>query len=138
VLQVPLREVQAAEATAGIHRIVPAAFHRRQAEGLLPVPPALGEGPEITQGEHQQRPRIDPRGDIGRASLPVHRLHAPAQQLGRSTVGTDGIVCLPQAKGCLPLQGAVAERGREFEGLLARCNGGVEFSCHHELLSHRG
>ena len=40
--------------------------------------------------------------------------------------------------GCLTLQGAVAECGREVEGLLARHQGAVEVACHHECLRQLG
>ena len=46
VLQVPFGEVQAAEAGVGNDRCLPSAFQRGEAERLLPVAPALDEGPE--------------------------------------------------------------------------------------------
>ena len=48
------------------------------------------------------------------------------------------MVYLPQAKGCLLLQGALAECGRELEGLLARRNGAVGVSCQPEYIGHPG
>jgi hypothetical protein len=53
VLQVPLGEIQEAEAAADNDRCVPAAFQCGEAECLLPVAPALGEGPECAQGQPQ-------------------------------------------------------------------------------------
>ena len=100
--------------------------------------PALGEGPERAQGPRQPRLGPDPHVCTGRARLPVRRLHAPPQQLGRPAEVADGIVCHPQVIGCLHLQGAVAERGRELEGLLARRHGAVVVSRHPEYLGHLG
>jgi hypothetical protein len=60
------------------------------------------------------------------------------QQLGHPDEVAEGIVYPPQAKGCLLLQGALAERGREIEGLLACCNGAVRVSREPEYISHRG
>ena len=128
MLQVPLGEVQEAEIAVGKDRCVPSAFQRREAERLLPVAPALGEGPKGTQGPRQPRPGLDPHVCAGRARLPVRGLHAAPQQLGRLAEVADGLVCLPQGIGCLRLQGALAERGREFEGLPARSNGAVVVS----------
>jgi hypothetical protein len=45
-LQVPLGEVELAEAAVGNNRCIPSAFLCGEAERLLPVAPALGEGPE--------------------------------------------------------------------------------------------
>ena len=101
VLQVPLGEVQVAEAAVGNDRCVPSAFQRGEAERLLPVAPALGEGPERAQGPRQPRPGLDPHVCTGRARLPVRRLHVPPQQLGRPAEVADGIVCLPQVIGML-------------------------------------
>ena len=128
VLQVPLGEVQEAEAAVGNDRCGPSAFQRGEAERLLPVAPALGEGPERHQGPRQPRLGLDPHVCTVRARLPVRRLHVPPQQLGRPTEVADGMVCLPQVMGCLHLQGAVAERDRELEGLLARRYGAVVVS----------
>src|SRR5262249_10942813 len=80
------------------------------------------------QGPRQPRLRLEPYACTGPARLPVCRLYAPPQQLDCPAEVADVIVCLPQAKGCLPLQGAVAERGRKREGLLARCYGTVGVS----------
>src|SRR3989442_1318985 len=75
-----------------------------------PVAPALGEGPKRAQGLRQPRLGLDP-GGTGRASPPAHTLHAPPQQLDRPAEAADGRVSPPQLIGCLPLQGALAERG---------------------------
>jgi hypothetical protein len=48
------------------------------------------------------------------------------------------MVCLPQVKGCFYLQGAVAERGREREGLLARRHGAVGVSRLPKYMGHPG
>ena len=127
-----------AEAAVGNDRCVPSAFQRGEAERLLPVAPALGEGPERAQGQRQPRPGLDPHVCTGRAGLPVRSLHVPPQQLGRPAEVADGMVCLPQAIECLHLQGAVAERGREREGLLARRHGAVEVSRQPEYMGHPG
>ena len=58
VLQVPLGEVQLAEAAVGNDWCLPSACQRGEAERLLPVAPALGEGPERAQGPRQ--PRLGP------------------------------------------------------------------------------
>ena len=55
VRQVPLGEVQVAEAAVGNDRCEPSACQRGEAERLLPVAPALGEGPERAQGPRQPR-----------------------------------------------------------------------------------
>src|SRR5262249_56246375 len=123
VLQVPLDEVQLAEPGADVERYVPSAFPRGEVERLLPVAPALGEGPKRRQGLRQSPLGHDPGHYAGCAGLLVRRLDVPPQQLGRPAEVTDGIVGLPQVTGCLRLQGAVAERGRELAGLLARGNG---------------
>ena len=57
MLQVPLGEVQGAELGVDNDRCLPSAFQRGEAERLLPVAPALGEGPERAQGPRQPRPR---------------------------------------------------------------------------------
>ena len=86
-LQVPLGEVQLAETTVGNDRCVPSAFPRGEAERLLPVAPALGEGPECAQGPRQPRPGLDPHVCTGRARLPgppPPRSTAAARPPGRS------------------------------------------------------
>ena len=108
--------------------VAPRPVQRGQAERLLPVAPALGEGPELAQSPRQPRLGLDPLVCTGRASLPIRSLHAPPQQLGRPAEVADVIVYLPQGIGCLYLQGALAECGREFEGLPARRNGAVGVS----------
>src|SRR2546425_2763053 len=107
---------------------VPSAFQRGEAERLLPMTPALGEGPERAQGPRQPRPRPDPHVWTERARLPVHRLHVLPQQLGRPAEVANGLVDYPQLKGCVPLQGAIAELNREREGLPTRCHGAVVVS----------
>ena len=79
VLQVPLGEVQVAEAAVGNGRCAPAACQRGEAERFLPVAPALGEGPERAQGPRQPCPGLEPEY-TGRARLPVRSLHAPPQE----------------------------------------------------------
>ena len=128
MLQVPLGEVQATEAAVGNDRCVPSASQRGEAERLLPVAPALGEGSERAQGPRQPRPGLDPHVCTGRTRLLVRSLHVPPQQLGRPAEVADAEVYLPQAIGCLHLQGAIAEFGREREGLPARRNGAVGVS----------
>src|SRR5215475_15495323 len=72
MLQVPLGEVQMAEAVVDNDRCVPSACQRGEAECLLPVAPALGEGPEYAQGPRQPCPGEDPPPvGAGRARLPV-------------------------------------------------------------------
>ena len=83
LLQVPLGEVQLAEAAMGDDRCGPSALQRGEAERLLPVAPALGEGPERAQRPRQPRAGKALRVRTRRARLPVRRLHAPLQQLGR-------------------------------------------------------
>ena len=63
-----------------------------------------------------------------RRSCPAAPTLRPPRHLGRPAEVTDEIVCLPQAMGGSYLQGAVAERRREVEGLLAHRNGAVEVS----------
>ena len=63
--------------------MVPSAFQRGEAERLLPVAPALGEGPERAQGPRQPRLGLDPQDWAGRARRPVRSLHTLPQQLGR-------------------------------------------------------
>jgi hypothetical protein len=128
VLQVPLGEVQEAEAAVGNDRFLPSAFERGEAERLLPVTPALGEGSERAQGPRQPRLGLDLPVCPGGARLLGRLLYTPLQQLSRPAEVADAIVCHPQGQGCLPLQGAVAERGRKREGLLARCYGTVGVS----------
>src|SRR6266446_7471274 len=82
VLQVPFGEIQGAEAGVGSERYVPSAFHRGEAERLLPVALALGECPELAQAPRQPRPGPDPLDTTRPARLPVRSLHVPPQQLG--------------------------------------------------------
>jgi hypothetical protein len=116
----------------------PSAFQRGEVERLLPVASALGECPKCAQGPRQPRLGPDPQVYTGRARLSVRRLHAPPLQLGRPAEVTDGRVYLPQAKGRSYLQGTLAKRGREFEGLLARRNGAIVVSRLPEYNSHLG
>jgi hypothetical protein len=57
--QVPLGEVQTAQETGGEHRFDPRDSRHGVAERLLPLAPALGELPEVAQGERQPRLRLD-------------------------------------------------------------------------------
>src|SRR5262245_38714511 len=109
-----------AEVTVGNDRCGPSAFQRDKAERLLPVAPALGEGPERAQGIRQPRLGTDPHVCTEPARFPVCRLYVPPPQLGRPAEVADGRVCLSQGLGCLQLQGAIAELAREREGLPAR------------------
>jgi hypothetical protein len=77
VLQVPLRDIEEAEAAVGHERCLPSAFERGEAERLLPMTPALGKGPELAQGPRQPCPGFDPKDDTEGAALPVRRLHVP-------------------------------------------------------------
>src|SRR5262245_43704643 len=122
LLQVPLSEVQVTEAGVDNDRYDPLAFQRGETERLLSVAPALVEGSELAQDSRQPRLRPAPQESPERVRRPVRRRHAPPQQLNRQAEVADGIVCLPQVIGCFHLQDAVAEHGREFEGLLARRN----------------
>src|SRR5262245_60293254 len=103
LLYVPLGEVQEAEPGVDTDWCLPSAFQHGEAERLLPVAPALGEGPERAQDLCQPRLGPDPHVCTGRARLPVRSLHALPQQLGRPAEVADGIVCPPQMKGCLHL-----------------------------------
>ena len=77
MLQVPFDEVQVAEPDVGDDRCVPSTFHGGEAERLLPMTPALGEGPERAQGPRQPRPGLDEQVCTGRARLPVRHLDVP-------------------------------------------------------------
>src|SRR5262249_13367745 len=79
VLQVPLGEVQEAEADVSSERYGSSTFQRGEAQRLLPLPPALSEGPERAQGPRQPRLRLDPPVCPGRSKLPVHSLHVPPE-----------------------------------------------------------
>src|SRR5262249_19713402 len=81
---------------------------------------------------------LDQQAWTGRARLPLRRLYVSPEELGRPVEVADGIVCLPQAMGCLLLRGGVAERGREFKGLPARRNGAIEVSRLPECPRHAG
>ena len=122
----------------GNDRCLPSAFERGEAERLLPVTPALSEGSERAQGPRQPRLRLEPYVCTGLARLPVCRLDDPPQQLDCPAEVADVMVCHPQAKGCSYLQGTLANRGREFEGLLARCYGTVGVSRLPKYKGHTG
>ena len=138
VLQVPLGEVQRAQAAVGRDRCGPSAFPQGEAERLLPVALALGEGAKLAQGPRQPGPGLEPQVWPGRARHLVRRRHALLQQRGRPAEVAAGMVDQPQAQGGFPLQGAVAERRRQLEGLLARCDGVVEVSRHPEGTGYQG
>jgi hypothetical protein len=137
-LQVPLGEVQEAEATVGHDRCGPSTFQHGEAERLLPVAPTLDEGPERAQGQHQTRSGPDLQLCPGCARLLIGRLHVLPRQLGRSAEVADGPVGPPEGIGCTHLQGALAELGCEREGLLARRNGAVMVSRLHAFTGHVG
>src|SRR5262245_39891363 len=136
--QVPLGEVDIAEAEVDSNRCVASACQRGEAVRLFPMAPGLSESPDIAQGPCQPRPGLDLRVCAGRARLPVYSFHPRSQQLGHPAEVTEGIVDPPQAKGCLLLQGALAECGREIEGLLTCGNGAVRVSREPEDIGHRG
>ena len=138
VRQVPLGEVHYAKQRVGLDRCNPPACQRGEAERLLPVAPAFGEGPERTQGQRQIRLRQDLHICPGRARRPVRRLYVLPQQRDRPATVAHGIGCLPKGKGGLRLQGAVAERGREREGLLAHRHGAIVVSRYPEYIGHPG
>ena len=64
----------------------------------------------------------------GRARLPVRRLYDAPQQFGRLSEVARRPVCVCQGIGCLCLHGALAEFGRQLDGLPACRNGAVEVS----------
>src|SRR4029453_18119569 len=72
----------------------------------------------------------------GSARVPRRRHGAP-QERGRLAKVADDTVGLSQVQGALALQGAVAERLREFEGLSARYNGPVIVARQPEYSAHR-
>src|SRR5262245_44424016 len=123
MLQVPLGEVQIAEAAVGNDRRVPSAVRHEEAERLLPVAPTLGEGPDVAQDACEPCPGLDLQNGTGRASLPVHRLYGAPHQLGRPAEVAPVFVYSPQVMGSLHLQGALTERGRELEGLVTHRHG---------------
>ena len=63
----------------GNERCLPSACQRSEAERLLSVAPALGEGPEVAQAQRQPRLGHDPQVYSGRGRLPVRRLDVPPQ-----------------------------------------------------------
>jgi hypothetical protein len=60
------------------------------ADRLLPVAPALGEGPKRAQGPRQTRSALD--ACTGGVRLPVHSLDVPPQQFGCPDEVADGPV----------------------------------------------
>ena len=100
--QVPLGEAQPAETAVGNEWCDPSAFQRGEAQRLLAVAPALGEGAERTQGPRQPRPGLAPKARVctGRARCLIRRLDIAPQELGRPTVVADVMVYLPQVMGC--------------------------------------
>src|SRR5262249_19584459 len=137
VLQSPLDEVHIAEAEMDNDRCVPSACQRGASERLLPMAPALGEGPEYTQGPCQPRLGLDPYVCTDPGRLPVRSLDIPPQHRGPPAEVAGGIVDPPQAKGGLLLQGMLAEGGRELEGLLSYGNGAIRVSREPEDIGHR-
>jgi hypothetical protein len=111
VRQVPLGEVQMAEAGVRNDRHDPSAFQSGEVERRLSVARTLGEGPEHAQGPRQPRPGPDAQGGTGRTRHPVGCTDALPQQRGRPAEVADGIIGLPQVMGGFRLQGALAERG---------------------------
>src|SRR5882724_13373394 len=98
--QVPLGEVQVAEAVVDKDRSVPSAYQRDEAERLLSVAPALGESPELAQGPRQPPPGSDPKACPEPVRLPVRRLDVPPLQLGRPAKVAKDMACRPQVMGC--------------------------------------
>ena len=93
----------------------PSSVARRSASSPWRRPSA--KAPSTLKVMRQPRLGLDPQVCTGHARRPVRRLHVPPQQLGRPAEVADDIVCLPQVIGCFHLQGALAELGREREGL---------------------
>jgi len=91
--------------------------------------PALGEGPKLAQEPRQKRLGPDPHVCTGRTRLPIRSFHIAPQQLDRPTKFPDGPVSQRQLMGCFPLQGPIAVRDREIEGLPARRHRAVGVSC---------
>ncbi len=79
--QVPLVEAQPAETAVGNEWCDPSAFQRGEAQRLLAVAPALGEYPEVTQGQRQPRPGLDPKARVctERARCLIRRLYIAPQ-----------------------------------------------------------
>ena len=78
MFQAPFTDVQEAEAGVGNNQCGPSTLQPGEAERLLPVTLALGEGPELVQGPRQPRLGTDPHVCTGRAGLPLCRLYAPS------------------------------------------------------------
>src|SRR4029453_8251196 len=114
------------------------AFQGGEAEGFLPVAPALGEAPERAQGPYQPRPRTEAKVGTERVRLPVCRLDTVPQQFRRPAEVARGLVDLPQVMGGVDLQGPIAECSRECEGLLACGNRPVRIARDPSYLGHLG
>ena len=80
----------------GQARCGPLACQHGEAERLLPVAPALDEGPACAQGQRQVRLGREPHVRHECARLPVSSLHVPPQQLGRLAEVADASVDPPQ------------------------------------------
>jgi hypothetical protein len=114
--QVPLSEVQTAEARANGDRDVPVPLFipPGKAERLFPVASPFSKLPQHTQ--HLREPRL--RGDasithVARRATCQH-LHVPPQHLGRTAVIANTHIGLPQAIGDVYVQDRIPECGREF------------------------
>jgi hypothetical protein len=136
--QVSLNEVQVTEVAVGNDGCVSAADQCGEAQRLLPVTSTLGEVPEVAQDPRQPRLGLNPQAYAGRARLPVRRLHAAPQQFGRLSEVTRRPICVPQGIGCVCLHGALAEFGRQIEGLPARRNGAIKIARDPEDSGHLG
>ena len=99
--------------------------------------PALGEGPERAQDPRQPRPRSVRLSVLG---VPDSRSAASTFHRSSSAARPKSPMAGMPAPGnrMLALQGAVAERGREIEGLLARRNSAVGVSRLPAYLGHPG
>src|SRR5262249_54045411 len=98
VLQVSLVEVQEAEGEVRHDWCARSASHCSEAERLLPVALARGEGPKRAQGLHQPRLRPDTHVCTVRTRCPLRNLDAPPQELSRPVIVADSPVCFPQAQ----------------------------------------
>src|SRR5882724_11774904 len=107
--QVPLGEVQAAKARAGIDRCVrlPLFIHDGEAERLFPVASPLGELPEYPQHLREPRLRFDAPQTHGSWRATGQRRYVPPQQLGCSAVVANASECRPQAIGGVHVEGRI-------------------------------